>query len=83
MHAERDILATIDDIYGFKLSAEQISKITDCVLEEQRTWQSRPLQPFYPFIFADCIFVNMRHEYEAKDCAVYTILAYDMNGKLD
>ena len=30
----RDISATIDDIYGFKLSAEQISKITDCVLEE-------------------------------------------------
>ena len=32
----RDISATIDDIYGFKLSAEQISKITDCVLEEQQ-----------------------------------------------
>ena len=81
--SQRDISATIDDIYGFKLSAEQISKITDCVLEEQRTWQNRPLQPFYPFIFVDCIFVNMRREYEAKDCAVYTILAYDMNGKKD
>ena len=47
----RDISATIDDIYGFKLSAEQISKITDCVLEEQQNWQNRPLKPFYPFIF--------------------------------
>ena len=27
--SQRDISATIDDIYGFKLSAEQISKITD------------------------------------------------------
>ena len=33
--SQRDISATIDDIYGFKLSAEQISKITDYVLEEQ------------------------------------------------
>ena len=31
--SQRDISATIDDIYGFKLSAEQISKITDYVLE--------------------------------------------------
>lgn len=37
----RDISATIDDIYGFKLSAEQISKITDFVLEEQKNWQNR------------------------------------------
>lgn len=50
--SQRDISATIDDIYGFKLSAEQISKITDFVLE--RNWQNRPLKSFYPFIFVDC-----------------------------
>ena len=68
----RDISATIDDIYGFKLSAEQISKITDYVLEEQRNWQNRPLQHFYPFVFVDCLYVNVRRDYESKDCAVYT-----------
>ena len=36
--SQRDISATIDDIYGFKLSAEQIFKITDYVLEEQEFW---------------------------------------------
>ena len=80
---KRDISATIDDIYGFKLSAEQISKITDCVLEEQQNWQNRPLKPFYPFIFVDCLFVNIRRDYESRDCAVYTILAYDMDGRKD
>lgn len=79
----RDISATIDDIYGFKLSAEQISKITDCVLEEQRNWQNRPLKSFYPFIFVDCLFVNLRRDYESKDCSVYTVLAYDVNGRKD
>ena len=79
----RDISATIDDIYGFKLSAEQISKITDCVLEEQQNWQNRPLKPFYPFIFVDCLFVNIRRDYESRDCAVYTILAYDIDGRKD
>ena len=79
----RDISATIDDIYGFKLSAEQISKITDYVLEEQQAWQNRPLKHFYPFIFVDCLFVNLRRDYESRDCAVYSILAYDVNGIKD
>ena len=79
----RDISATIDDIYDFKFSAEQISKITDIVLEEQRNWQNRPLQHFYPFVFVDCLYVNVRRDYESKECAVYTILAYDINGVKD
>ena len=31
--SQRDIAQTIDEIYGFKLSAEQISSITDYVVE--------------------------------------------------
>jgi len=46
--SQRDISATIDYIYGFKLSAEQISKITDYVLDEQQNWQNRTLTPFFP-----------------------------------
>ena len=41
--SQRDISSTIDDIYGFKLSAGQISNITDCVLDELNEWQNRPL----------------------------------------
>jgi len=47
--SQRDISAIIDDIYGFKLSAEQIFKITDYVLEEQKIWQNRTLAPFTTF----------------------------------
>jgi len=32
--SQRDIAATIEDIYGFQMSHEQISTITDCVTEE-------------------------------------------------
>lgn len=47
--SQRDIAATIEDIYGFQLSHEQISNITDCVMEEVNRWRTRPLKPFYPF----------------------------------
>lgn len=37
---QRDIAATIEDIYGFEISHETISDITDCVLERQQEWQN-------------------------------------------
>jgi len=42
--SQRDIAATIEDIYGFNISAEMVSNITDKVYEEQQRWQVRPLE---------------------------------------
>ena len=81
--SQRDISATIEDIYGFKISHDTISQITDCVLDELNEWQSRPLKKCYPFVFVDCMYVTMRYEYESKETAVYTILGYDINGHKD
>lgn len=81
--SQRDISSTIEDIYGFSLSAESISNITDRVLEEAEVWQNRPLKPFYPFIFVDCLYVPIRQEYETKNCAIYVILGYDLDGIKD
>ncbi|SFI19074.1 Transposase, Mutator family [Selenomonas ruminantium] len=81
--SQRDIADTIEDIYGFELSHEQISNITDCVLEEVDRWRTRPLKPFYPFAFVDCIYVSMRTERGVQQVAVYVMLAYDTNGYKD
>ena len=42
--SQRDISNTVEEIYGFKISHDTISQITDCVLEELNQWQSRPLK---------------------------------------
>jgi len=81
--SQRDIADIIEDIYGFSISHQQISIITDSVLEELARWQSRSLKNFYPFVFVDCLYVNIRTEYETKKHAIYTILAYDLSGKKD
>lgn len=81
--SQRDISDVIDDIYGFNLSHSQISIITDSVLDELAKWQARPLKKFYTFMFVDCIYVNIRHDYETVNCPVYVILAYDLSGKKD
>lgn len=81
--SQRDISSTIEDMYGFTLSAESISNITDRILDEVDAWQNRPLKPFYPFIFVDCLYVPIRQEFETKNCAVYVILGYDLDGVKD
>ena len=81
--SQRDIADTIEQIYGFEISAEMISNITDKVIETAHEWQNRPLKKFYPFLFVDCLYVNIRREMETKSCAVYVILGYDINGIKD
>ena len=81
--SQRDIADTIEEIYGFELSHETISAITDWVIETAREWQNRPLKKFYAFLFVDCLYVNIRKDLETKSCAVYVILGYDMDGLKD
>ena len=78
--SQRDIADTIEDIYGFEISHETISNITDRVIETAEEWQNRPLKKFYTFLFVDCMYVTIRKEYESKNYAVYTILGYDLDG---
>ena len=81
--SQRDISKTIEDIYGFSISHEMVSDITDAILPELEEWRNRPLKKCYAFLFVDCMYVTLRSGYEAKECAVYTILGYDLNGHKD
>lgn len=81
--SQRDIADTIEDIYGFAISHETISEITDSVLGQMEEWQSRPLKKFYTFLFVDCLYVTIRKDYETKKYAVYVILGYDVDGHKD
>lgn len=78
--SQRDISDTIEDIYGFSVSHEMVSDITDAVLQELEEWQNRPLKKCYAFLFVDCMYVTIRENYEAREMAVYTILGIDLAG---
>lgn len=78
--SQRDISSTIQDIYGFDVSHQMISDITDTILPEVEEWRNRPLKSCYPFLFVDCMYVSLRSDYESKEEAVYVILGYDLQG---
>ena len=79
--SQRDISKMIEDIYGFEVSHDMISSITDRILPEVEAWRHRPLKKCYAFIFVDCMYVSIRDDDGAKEKAVYAILGYDLEGR--
>jgi putative transposase len=55
-----DVQAHVAEVYGTSVSRQQISDITDAVVDKMAEWQNRPLDPVYPVIFIDAINVKIR-----------------------
>lgn len=79
----RDIHDQLEDLYGIELSADMVSKITDKVLPEVKEWQSRPLDPVYPFIFMDAIHYKIREDGRIINRAAYVVLGVTLDGTKD
>jgi putative transposase len=54
-----EISAHFAEIYGVSVSKEIVSRITDRVLEEMQSWQTRPLDEVYAAIFIDAVVVKI------------------------
>jgi transposase-like protein len=81
--SDRDISATIDDIYGFKVSAETVSKIVDKITPRVTEWQTRSLEEIYPFMYVDALVVPIKSEGRSMNRAVYSVLGINKDGRKD
>lgn len=79
----RDIHDQLQDIYGIELSAEMVSKITDRIIPEIKEWQSRPLNPMYPFVFMDAIHYKIKEDGRIINRAAYIVLGVTLDGTKD
>lgn len=77
-----EVQAHLAEVYGAEVSKQQISTITDRVLEGLSDWQSRPLDPVYPVIFIDAITVKIR-EGQVANRPIYVALAVTVDGERD
>jgi putative transposase len=77
----RDIQAHIKDLYGYEISPETVSSITDKVMERAREWQGRPLESVYALIYMDAVFLKMRLEGHVRNVALYTIIGIKLDGQ--
>jgi putative transposase len=76
----REIQGHLQELYGVEISPALVSRVTDAVLEEVQTWQSRPLDAVYPVVFLDAIHVKMRQSGHIETCAIYLALAINREG---
>lgn len=76
-----DIQSSLQDLYGVEVSSSLISSVTTTVLEEVKTWQSRPLDALYPILYLDCIVVKVREEHRIINKSVYLALGINTAGR--
>jgi putative transposase len=79
----REIQGHLHEIYGVEVSPSLISEVTDAVMEEVQQWQSRPLEPLYPIVYLDALFVKMRHEGRVENRAIHIAVGVRMDGCKD
>lgn len=80
----RDIEKTITEIYGVKISKDQISKLISAVSEEVEKWRNRPLKKMYVFTYADCIYVPIKgKDLTSSKKAIYIMIGIDVTGHKD
>jgi transposase-like protein len=77
-----DIVDHVADIYGSKVSRDLVSKVTDAVLDELQAWQSRPLDPVWPVLFLDAIYVKIR-DGQVANRPIYVAMGINVAGERD
>jgi transposase-like protein len=55
-----EVCAHLAEVYGVESSKDQITAVTDRVMDALGEWQNRPLEPVYPVLFIDAIHVKIR-----------------------
>ena len=77
-----EICAHFAEIYGASVSKETVSRITDRVIDEMKSWQNRPLDEVYAAIFIDAIVVKVR-DGQVANRPVYAAIGVTLDGEKD
>jgi putative transposase len=76
----REIEAHLKEIYGVDVSPTLVSQVTDAVQDEVRQWQNRALEPLYPIVYLDALYVRMRDNGHVQNRAVYVAIGVNLEG---
>lgn len=76
----RQISDFVENLYGFGVSAEMVSNITDKIIPEMEEWKSRRLDEVYPFVYIDAIHFNVKANGVIGKSAAYVVLGISSTG---
>jgi transposase-like protein len=81
--SQRDIAEQIKNLYDVEISPELVSKISEKIMPEVTTWQNRPLETVYPFVFMDAIHYKVKDDHQIVTKAAYVVLGVTVDGYKD
>ena len=76
----REISNYIEEMYGFSVSAEMVSNITDKIIPEMEEWKTRRLEEIYPFVYIDAIHFNVKENGVIGKKAAYVAMGISKEG---
>lgn len=76
----REIEGHLLEIYGVEVSPTLVSQVTDAVIGEVQSWQTRPLEEVYPIVYFDALWGKVRENGQVAKVAVYLALGITMSG---
>lgn len=77
----RDIQAQLEELYGVEVSAALISNVTNEVIDEVRSWQSRPLDRFYPIVYLDALVIKINENKRVINKSFYLAVGVNLSGE--
>lgn len=77
-----DIESHLEDVTGQRVPRSPISTITDAIVEDMLSWQSRPLDSVYPVLLVDGIRIKIR-DGSVSNRTVYVVMGVNMDGHRD
>ena len=78
-----DIKIQLEELYNTEISESLISRVTDEVIDQVKSWQNRALEAIYPIVFFDCIVVKVKQDKRIINKSVYVSLGIDSTGEKD
>lgn len=79
-NSTREISNFIEELYGFSVSAELVSNITDKIIPELDEWKNRRLEDVYPFVYIDAIHFNVKENGVVGKKAAYIAMGISKAG---
>src|SRR5579863_3097371 len=77
----REIEGHLKEMYGVEVSPALISSVTEAVMEEVKTWQSRPLEEVYAILYMDVLRVKIRDGGHIQNKAIYVAMGVNLAGQ--
>lgn len=79
-NSTREISNFIEELYGFSVSVELVSNITDKIIPELDEWKNRMLEDVYPFVYIDAIHFNVKENGVVGKKAAYIAMGISKAG---